>query len=46
MSEQTSAEALKTLDSKGVKVMLNRKVTDYVDGCAIFDDGRASRPRT
>ena len=41
MSEQTSAEALKTLKSKGVKVMLNRKVTDYVDGCAIFDDGES-----
>lgn len=39
MSEKTSAEALDTLKRKGVEVLLNKKMTDYREGQAVFDDG-------
>ena len=39
MSEKTSAEALDTLKRKGVEVLLNKKMTDYREGQAFFDDG-------
>ena len=39
MSEKTSAEALDTLTRKGVEVLLNKKMTDYREGQAVFDDG-------
>ena len=39
MSEKTSTEALDTLKRKGVEVLLNKKMTDYREGQAVFDDG-------
>lgn len=36
---KTSAEALDTLKRKGVEVLLNKKMTDYREGQAVFDDG-------
>lgn len=39
MSEKTSEEALKTLSDKGIRVILGRKIVDYENYCAVFDDG-------
>lgn len=39
MSAETSAEALAALEKKGVQVLLNKKVTDFADHRAVFEDG-------
>lgn len=39
MSEEASAKAREYLSQRGVKIMLNTKVTDYREGHVIFENG-------
>ena len=39
MSAKSSAEALQTLERKGIDVIVNRKITDYIDHYALCNNG-------